>query len=72
MTASNKNIDDLILNMSLTELREMAHNSERISVVYQNHNSLEDEYDDFSKLDECILNMTASELRTLKIDTPSV
>jgi hypothetical protein len=71
MTASNNNIDDLILNMSLTELRSMAHNSEPVSVVYKNHISLDDEYDDCSELDERILNMSTSELRNLKIEHPT-
>lgn len=68
MTTLNKNIDDFILNMSLTELREMAHNSEPVSVTYKNHNLLEDENDDYSEIDERIFNMTTSELRNLKID----
>lgn len=69
MTVLNNNIDDLILNMSLTELRTMVHDSEPVAVVYKNHNRLEDVYDDFSELDERILSMTTSELRDLKIDT---
>lgn len=57
MAALNKNIDDLILNMSLTELREMVHNSEPVSVVYKNHTDSESENDNFSQLDDYILNM---------------
>ena len=68
MTALNNNIDELILNMSLTELRTMVHNSEPVSISYKNHHLLEDAYDDFSELDERILAMTTSELRHLKVD----
>ena len=68
MTTSNNNIDDLIFNMSLTELREMVHHSEPVSVTYKSHNLLEDENDDFSEFDERIFSMTTSELRDLKIE----
>lgn len=72
MTSTNNNIDDLIFNMSLTELREMVRNSEPVSVTYKSHNLLADENDDFSELDERIFMITTSELKALKIENETV